>query len=339
MSDFSDPIRGARRWDGSDVGLKLVYNNQQGHQGRIAAMPDKHPKAPPKLRPLPAPMRDASAAPGRQLFALLVSDIAAGTADLPSPQPQVAMRIARGVRKAGHGRRVARLLAADPALSAKTLRAACAAARLRRPRTLPQVVDRLDRHQVADLVETAVQGTCQIGPQLLREAAVDAWKRSLRVSTIAYLLANLDGRFDAEEAALAGLLHNLGELALLGRAAREDRPDVGRELADACRHYGAEAGRELARAWGFPSSLQRVAGSFMDWDRAHEGSVDMADLILVAQLHARLGQPGQTTLPRLQHMPAFGQLSLGEASPRFSLGLLEAANNALALTERQLAIL
>ena len=63
----------------------------------------------------------------------------------------------------------------------------------------------------------------------------------------------------------------------------------------------------------------------------------MADLVLIAQLHARLGQSHADCLPSLQRMPAFERLDLGQASPRFSLGLLEAANNALALTQRQLA--
>ena len=81
----------------------------------------------------------------------------------------------------------------------------------------------------------------------------------------------------------------------------------------------------------------RVAGSCGDWYRDHEGPADMADLVVVAQLHARLGQNHAEGLPSLQRMPAFERLDLGQANPRFSLGLLEAANNALALTQRQLA--
>lgn len=302
-------------------------------------MPDEQPESAPLLRAAPAALADRSATPGRFLFGLLVADIAAGTVSLPSLRARIAQRIHRGVQKAAHGRRVARLLAADPSLSAKALRAACNSGHLRRPRTLPQVVDRLERHYVSGLVSASVGTSLSLTQEPLRDMARNAWLRAMRVSAIAYLLATLDGRFDPEEAALAGLLHNLGELGLLGRAAREDRPGVARELNDACRYYGAEAGRELARAWGFPGSLVRVAGAFRDWHRDHDGPTDLADLVLVAQLHAQLGQPGADTLPRLQQMPAFKRLELGRADPQFGLGLLEAANNALALTERQLAAL
>lgn len=293
----------------------------------------------PSLRAIPTPLGDHSATPGRYLFGQLLADIAAGTAGLPSPQPQLAARIARGIRKAGHGRRVARLLAADPALSAKALRAACNAAQLRRPRTLPQIVARLDRHYVSGLVNAALDISSLPQQPPLQTAARAAWQRAMRVSAIAYLLATLDGRFDPEEAALAGLLHNLGELALLGRAGRDERPGMAQEFAHGCRYYGAEAGKELARAWGFPGNLVRVAATQGDWYRDHDGPADTADLVLVAQLHARLGQAREDSLPQLQRMPAFKRLDLGQANPRFSLGLLEAANNALALTERQLAAL
>lgn len=277
-------------------------------------------------------------APGRTLYRLLLADIAAGAISLPSPQHRVAKRIQRGIQHATHGRRIARLLAADPALSAKALRAACASGQLRRPRTLPQIVDRLDRHYVSGLVTAATDaGSPFEHVEHLRQAARRAWQRALRVSTLSYLLASLDGRYDPEEAALAGLLHNLGELALLSAAARDDRLVSAQELADACRHFGADAGQAVARHWGFPVSLVRVTGSFNEWQRDHEGPADVADLVLVAQLHARLGQTSPDSPPNLQHMPAFKRLELGLVNPNFSLGLLDAANNALALTQRQLA--
>lgn len=301
-------------------------------------MPDKHVKPHPQLRAVPATAANHGAQPGRRLYGQLLAEIAAGTAVLPSPHPKIARQVARGIQAAAHGRRVARLLGADPALSAKVLRAACATGQLRRPRTLPVAVDYLGRHYVSGLASRVLEdGLLQTRDQELRQLGHDCWQRSLRVSTISYLLATLDGRFDPEEAALAGLLHNLGELALLGRAAREDRPGMREELHRACRYYSAEAGRELARNWGLPGSLARVAGSMGDWHRDHEGRADMADLVLVAQLHARLGQAQADYLPSLKDMPAFQQLELGRADPRFSLGLMEAARNALALTQRQLA--
>jgi HD-like signal output (HDOD) protein len=222
-------------------------------------------------------------------------------------------------------------------MSAKALRAACADARLRRPRTLPAVVDCLGRHYTAGLVNrcAAAEILCD-ADDALRNRAQQAWQRALRVSTISYLLAILDGRFDPEEAALAGLLHNLGEFALIGRASREQRADIEEELNVALLHYAGEAGRELARSWGFPASLQRVCNGLNDWYRAHDGDADLADLVIVAQRHARLGCQQAGRLPPLARVPAFAKLDLGHASPRFSLQLLEAANNALALIQRQL---
>lgn len=277
------------------------------------------------------------ATPGRLLMSQLLGDIAAGTARLPSPDQRVAKLIQHGTSKAAQKRRIARLLSADPALSAKTLRASCGSAQLQRPRSLPQAVERLDRHYLNGLIAAASEsGISYDRNPILRQAARGIWQQALRVSTLSYLLASLDGRFDPEEAALAGLLHNLGDVALLGRASQSKHESLENELSEACRIYGADAGGALARSWGFPASLVRVMTTRGDWYRDQDGPADMADLVLIAQLHAALGKSGAENLPRLQTIPAFSRLDLGQVTPRFSLDLLEAANNALALTRRQL---
>lgn len=298
-------------------------------------MPFDRPES--NLQPVPTPSLPVQA-PGRRLMALLTADAAAGAVSLSSPEHRVAQRIQRGVGQAAHGRRVARLLAADPVLSAKALRAACSGARLKRPRSLPQIVARLDRHYVGGLVAAATEAESPFDRHdLMRRTGRSLWQASLRVSAISYLLANLDGRFDAEEAALAGLLHNLGDLALLSRAGQDASGALARDLPDALRQHGAEAGEQVARIWGFPTNLVQVAACRGDWFRDHPDPADMCDLVLVAQFHAAMGQAIGEKLPPLRSLPALRRLDLGDTDPAFSLNLLEAANNALALTQRQLA--
>lgn len=289
------------------------------------------------LHPVPSPAQPPQG-PGRRLMSLLLADVQAGAVTLTSPEHRVAQRIHRAIGQAAHGRRVGRLLAADPVLSAKALRAACSGARLKRPRSLPQIVARLDRHYVGGLVAASTDVESPFDHHdLMRRTGRNLWQRALRVSVISYLLAELDGRFHADEAALAGLLHNLGDLALLSRAGQDASGALARDLPAAMRQFGAQAGEHVARIWGFPVSLIEVVGCRGDWFRNHEGTADMADLVLVAQLHAAMGQVDRDTLPPVRNLPAFRRLDLGNTDARFSLDLLEAANNALALTQRQLA--
>lgn len=149
-------------------------------------------------------------------------------ARLPSP-PQTLLSLLNLCQSEDAGiHELADLIANDPALSAKVLMVAHSAAYHSadaNPLTLLQACGRLGTALIKVLVisETVVQtfnGFQQAGALDLRAF----WKHSLSVALIARELAPRLGYEPAEEAYLAGLLHDIGRLALLVAAAQQAQP-------------------------------------------------------------------------------------------------------------------
>lgn len=149
-------------------------------------------------------------------------------ARLPSP-PQTLLKLLDLCQSEEAGiHELAALIANDPALSAKVLMVAHSAAYHSadaNPLTLLQACGRLGTALIKVLVisETVVQtfnGFQQTGALDLRAF----WKHSLYVALIARELAPRLNYEPAEEAYLAGLLHDIGRLALLVAAPQQAQP-------------------------------------------------------------------------------------------------------------------
>ncbi len=149
-------------------------------------------------------------------------------ARLPSP-PQTLLSLLSLCQSDDAGiYELADLIANDPALSAKVLNVAHSAAYHSadaNPLTLLQACGRLGTALIKVLVisETVVQtfnGFQQAGANELRAF----WKHSLSVALIARELAPRLDYAHAEEAYLAGLLHDIGRLALLAAAPQQAQP-------------------------------------------------------------------------------------------------------------------
>jgi len=65
-------------------------------------------------------------------------------------------------------------------------------------------------------------------------------------------------------------------------------------------------------------TLKRLVGSQPYWDRA-----GLVDLVQVAHLHALVRHGDLARLPRIDEMPAFRKLALGNLSPQLSLRVLD----------------
>ncbi|MCU7798328.1 MAG: histidine kinase, partial [Candidatus Thiodiazotropha sp. (ex Myrtea spinifera)] len=100
----------------------------------------------------------------------------------------------------------------------------------------------------------------------------------------------------------------------------------------------AEVGAMVLRKWEFPDYFVQTALHAEDWmeDISHEP--DYVDLVVVAQLHAYVGTPMMSSLPRLDLVPAFHKLALGKLTPRHSLGVLENAKERIRELKEMLAL-
>lgn len=117
----------------------------------------------------------------------------------------------------------------------------------------------------------------------------ELWRHSLTVATLAEALAeNLDDS-DRELAYTAGLLHDMGKLAVIGNQSDSAHPCVTARL-----DHG-ELGASLVRSWGFPPVLEHA----LRWHHQPHLAPRVSSSRLVGLVHAANvmahGRPIQTT--------------------------------------------
>ncbi|MBF8775363.1 HDOD domain-containing protein [Pseudomonas fulva] len=151
--------------------------------------------------------------------------------------------------------------------------------------------------------------------QKLREI----WANSLEVAGMSYELARRHTRLKPDQAALGGLVNQIGALPVLIYA--EEHNEL---LSDpVCLHYVIELiqpvlGDKILKAWEFPEQLVKLPGLVQDLDR----QTDRIDYIDVVQIARCISQRGRER--PLAALPAYRHLGLPMGSELHAEDLLEA---------------
>ncbi len=164
---------------------------------------------------------------------------------------------------------VAAIIAEDPAMTAKILQLVNSAyfGLRRQISSLSQAVGLLGLDTIKALVLTA-QVFSQYDPELIQVLSVEAlWQHSTQVGALARRIVELEGGCEetANDALMAGLLHDLGKLILAANLPNiyakiqplMQRENLGRVEAE-IRLFGAthgETGAYLLGLWGLPESI------------------------------------------------------------------------------------
>ncbi|AVF54524.1 UNVERIFIED_ORG: HD-like signal output (HDOD) protein [Pseudomonas parafulva] len=151
--------------------------------------------------------------------------------------------------------------------------------------------------------------------QKLREI----WANSLEVAGMSYELARRYTRLKPDQAALGGLVNQIGALPVLIYA--EEHNEL---LSDpVCLHHVIELiqpvlGDKILKAWEFPEQLVKLPGLVQDLDR----QTDRIDYIDVVQIARCISQRGRER--PLAALPAYRHLGLPMGSELHAEDLLEA---------------
>ncbi len=133
------------------------------------------------------------------------------------------------------------------------------------------------------------------------------WKHSTHVAAICSVLAEFTKRFDPEHAMLAGLMHDIGIVAILnyieGYHSEELQPATVDHAIDSLR---AQTGGMILRKWGFATDFIVTALEAEEWMRNKGPEPDYCDLVVVAQLHSMVGTDRALSLPAIDQIPACG---------------------------------
>jgi HD-like signal output (HDOD) protein len=141
------------------------------------------------------------------------------------------------------------------------------------------------------------------------------WRSSTQVAAVSFVVAKRFTKVDAELALLAGLLHTVGKLYLLTRAARF--PEL---LNDASVYpalvqaWHARIARAILVNWEMAQSVVDAVQGFEAADREREGEIDLLDVLWVGRSLAALPRPAPAIPPELLDSHPARRLGLGAAA-------------------------
>ena len=151
----------------------------------------------------------------------------------------------------------------------------------------------------------------------------DVWRRSLEVAGVSYALCRSHSQLMPDQAALGGLVHQIGVLPILTYA--EDHYELLSDpvsLNHVIEHIHPLLGDKLLSVWEFPERLVKLPGLYQDFTR-QSLQLDYVDLVQVATLYCHRGTRHPLARLDLQEVPAFRKLDLDLDNPALCLDLEE----------------
>ncbi|WP_188151758.1 HDOD domain-containing protein [Teredinibacter waterburyi] len=155
-------------------------------------------------------------------------------------------------------------------------------------------------------MEQMFQATSDLVDKRLREV----WARSSEVAGMCHVLCKHRTKLRPDQAALAGLVHQIGVLPILAYA--EENNALLRDslsLDSVIDEVSPQLGIKILTAWEFPTELRNVPIDCLKFDRkiAHP---DYADLVTVAMLQNYAGSNSRFASLDLNSVTAFARLEI-----------------------------
>lgn len=250
----------------------------------------------------------------QQFLSDLIQELDQGRFELPT-LPEVALKVRDAVANGTcTAKQTAAMIATDAALSARLIQVVNSPLyRASKPiDSLPMAVSRLGNAMVRNLVTSLVmkqmfQATTDFLDRRLRAL----WEHNVQVAAICRVLAGQTPGLSADQAMLAGLVHDIGALPILMRA--EDHPQLlgdmitlDRLIAD----YHTRIGEKILSTWGFPAALVEVAAQHEDLQRDPGTAPDLVDVVVAANLQSYFGTNHRHATSDWSQVPAFRRLGI-----------------------------
>ena len=194
-------------------------------------------------------------------------------------------------------------------------------------KTLNEAIARMGMMAVQDVVTALTIKQLFVTKQpRLRRRMRNLWEHSTRVAAGASVLARHAGTIDPEQALLAGLVHDIGELAIIQYANQSNLSSISdADLDAAVKHLKGPLGAMLLRHWGLDEEFVIAARFADEFDKQTPHGILLLDLVQVSQLHAQAGTSMALSLQDITQLPAIIKLGLATEGPEKSISLLREA--------------
>lgn len=155
-------------------------------------------------------------------------------------------------------------------------------------------------------MEQMFQATSDLVDKRLREV----WSRSSEIAGICHVLCKHFTKLRPDQAALAGLVHQIGILPILSFA--EEHTALLRDSMTLDKIIAAihpNLGIRILKAWEFPSELREIPKNHLDFTR-QAPAADYADLVTVAMLQSYADSDKSLAKVDYSQVTAFERLGL-----------------------------
>lgn len=271
----------------------------------------------------------------------LILELQQGNFVLPS-LPSIATKIRETIayeNSSAHD--IAKIVMNDPAIATKIIKAANSALYQRKTKAedCKTAVVGLGTKVTNQLVNSFVlRELFQAKNKLLNRYMAKLWEHSVEIAAISYVLAKVTPGFDAEQAMLAGLIHDIGKIAILNKA--EAHPlimDNEAHLHQMMEKMHNQVGSSILRSWNFSDDMINVAEEAENWVYNENEQPCLVDIINIAHLHSYIGSAKQRSVPIIDQVPAFHKLALGKLTPKLSIKVLEESHKIISETKKLLS--
>ncbi len=225
---------------------------------------------------------------------------------------------------------VARIVAADPVMVTRLIKAAngplnrgvdpvC---------SIQSAIVRLGMQTSKELITGfAVRQLFNTKSKMLNLRMHELYDHSVDIAAISFALSKQSGKLSPDHMLLAGLLHEIGVIPILGYI--EDTGLVitdEAELNSIIKQLRGAVGSMVIRHWGLSNDLFAVVEEFENWQRQEKGDIDTCDMIIIAQIYRRLKYHQLEGLPTINEVPAFKKLYPGNQNTDFAQKVFQQAH-------------
>ncbi|MEE4381130.1 MAG: HDOD domain-containing protein [Pseudomonadales bacterium] len=239
--------------------------------------------------------------------------------ELP-PMPEIALKVREQASDPDvNVSQLARIAQADAAIAGSLIHAANSAmyAGHRRIENVLDAVTRLGLKSTQNLVfALALRTVFEVDFPQLRQAANLEWQNSVAVSAAAHAIALRTDDLDPERALLAGLMHRVGVIPILGFLQKKGSNPSRESLREILQRLTGPVSVLVISFWEMGADLQAVAEEWADWDRMPEEGADYCDAVQVAVRYCQTLGGEAVDAPPPEDLPAFVRLGLDTIDDR-----------------------
>jgi len=251
----------------------------------------------------------------------LASELSSGKVDLPS-FPDIAMRVRKVLADDNVTQeQIVRVIGTEPALAARVLQIANSAALNISGKAVTELrtaIARMGFNMVRSAaIAFAMAQLKKVDSLKGLEKPLDAlWKRSSLVATLSYVVARrLSTKVNPDTAMLAGLLHGVGNLYILTRAAKHPKLFNNEAAFHAIvRDWHASIAKAVLENWEMAEDIVNAVSDFEDLQRTHTGPTDLTDVLTVGHLLATYREHPDSIELNMQGVSACTRMQLDQAA-------------------------